>query len=42
VNISRSGYDYEPCSESEENLKLMLELDKLHLIWNSRRSGAGV
>lgn len=31
VNISRSGYYYKPCTESEENLKLMLELDKLHL-----------
>ena len=31
VNISRSGYYYEPCAESEENLKLMLELDKLHM-----------
>lgn len=35
VNISRSGFYYEPCSESEENLKLMLELDKLHLKWSS-------
>ena len=31
VNISRSGYYYEPCTESEENLKLMRELDELHL-----------
>jgi putative transposase len=31
VNISRSGFYYEPCAESAENLKLMLQLDKLHL-----------
>jgi putative transposase len=35
VNISRSGFYYEPCPESEENLKLMLELDHLHLQWPS-------
>jgi putative transposase len=31
VNISRSGFYYEPCPETEENLELMLALDKLHL-----------
>jgi putative transposase len=29
--VSRSGYYYEPCPESPENLRLMRRLDELHL-----------
>jgi putative transposase len=31
MNISRSGYYYEPSPETEENLRLMRKLDELHL-----------
>ena len=31
LGISRSGYYYEPCPESAENLALMRRLDQLHL-----------
>ena len=31
LGVSRSGYYYEPCSESSENLRLMRRLDELHL-----------
>jgi putative transposase len=31
LEISRGGYYYEPCPESEENLTLMRQLDELHL-----------
>ena len=31
LGISRSGYYYEPCPESAENLALMRRLDELHL-----------
>jgi len=40
LGISRSSYYYEPCPESEENLKLMCRLDQLHLdhpVYGSRR-----
>lgn len=40
LGISRSGFYYEPCSESEENLALMRRLDELHLerpVYGSRR-----
>jgi len=40
VGISRSGFYYEPCPESEENLGLMRRLDELHLehpVYGSRR-----
>lgn len=43
VGISRSGFYYQPCPESEENLALMRRLDKLHLehpVYGSRRLGA--
>lgn len=32
LNIHRSGLYYKPCGESEYNLHVMLEIDKLHLI----------
>ncbi len=31
LNIHRSGLYYKPCSESEFNLRLMFEIDKMHL-----------
>lgn len=31
LGVSRSGYYYEPCAESAENLALMRHLDELHL-----------
>ena len=31
LGVSRSGYYYEPCPESAENLRLMRRLDELHL-----------
>ncbi len=31
LGLSRSGYYYEPCPESEENLELMRLLDKQYL-----------
>ena len=40
LGISRSGYYYEPCPETEENLQLMRRLDELHLahpVYGSRR-----
>jgi putative transposase len=40
VGISRSGFYYEPVSESEENLALMRKLDEMHLkhvVYGSRR-----
>lgn len=40
VGISRSGFYYQPCPESEENLALMRRLDELHLarpVYGSRR-----
>ena len=40
MNISRGGYYYQPCAESEENLALMRQLDELHLrypVYGSRR-----
>ena len=40
VGISRSGFYYEACPESEENLALMRRLDELHLeypVYGSRR-----
>ena len=40
IGISRSGFYYEPVSESEENLGLMRRLDELHLehpVYGSRR-----
>ena len=40
LGISRSGYYYEACPESEENLKLMRRIDELHLehpVYGSRR-----
>jgi len=40
LGISRSGYYYEPCPETEENLALMRRLDELHLehpVYGSRR-----
>jgi putative transposase len=43
VGISRSGFYYQPCPESEENLALMRRLDELHLkhpVYGSRRLGA--
>ena len=38
VGISRSGFYYEPVSESEENLALMRRLDELHLDYPSKRN----
>lgn len=32
LGVSRSGYYYEPCPESPENLRLMRRLDELHLL----------
>jgi putative transposase len=43
MNLSRSGYYYEPVPESEENLALMRRLDELNLqhpVYGSRRLGA--
>jgi putative transposase len=43
LGISRSGYYYECCPESAENLALMRQLDELHLahpVYGSRRLGA--
>ena len=40
VGLARSGYYYEPCGETEENLTLMRRLDRLHLdhpVYGSRR-----
>jgi putative transposase len=40
LGISRSGYYYEPCPETAENLALMRRLDELHLerpVYGSRR-----
>lgn len=40
LGIIRSGYYYEPCPETEENLRLMRRLDELHLehpVYGSRR-----
>ena len=40
MGLSRSGYYYEPVSESEENLALMRRLDELNLehpVYGSRR-----
>lgn len=40
VGISRSGFYYEPVTESEQNLALMRQLDELHLdhpVYGSRR-----
>jgi putative transposase len=40
VEVSRSGFYYEPCAETEENLALMRRLDELHLarpVYGSRR-----
>lgn len=42
MGLARSGYYYEPCAETEENLKLMRRLDQLHLahpVYGSRRLG---
>ena len=40
MGLSCSGYYYQPCPETEENLHLMLCLDQLHLehpVYGSRR-----
>jgi len=40
LEISRTAYYYEPCPETEENLRLMRKLDELHLenpVYGSRR-----
>jgi putative transposase len=40
LGITRSGFYYEPCPETEENLRLMRRLDELHLehpVYGSRR-----
>ena len=40
LELCRSGYYYEPCAESAENLALMRRLDQLHLdhpVYGSRR-----
>jgi putative transposase len=40
LEISRTAYYYQPCSETEENLRLMRQLDELHLenpVYGSRR-----
>ena len=40
LEISRTAYYYEPCPETEENLRLMRRLDELHLdnpVYGSRR-----
>jgi putative transposase len=40
LDLSRSGYYYQPCPESPENLALMRRLDELHLehpVYGSRR-----
>ena len=40
MNVSRSGFYYEPCLESEENLALMRRIDEMHLerpVYGSRR-----
>jgi len=33
LGLSRSGYYYEPCPETEQNLALMRRLDEMHLIY---------
>ena len=40
LSISRGAYYYQPCPETEENLELMRQLDKLHMrypMYGSRR-----
>jgi len=40
LGISRSGYYYEPCPESAENLQVMRQLDAMHMdhpVYGSRR-----
>jgi putative transposase len=40
LELSRTAYYYEPCPETEENLRLMRRLDELHLehpVYGSRR-----
>jgi putative transposase len=40
LGLSRSGYYYEPCAETPENLALMRRLDQMHLehpVYGSRR-----
>lgn len=40
LEISRTAYYYQPCSETQENLRLMRQLDELHLenpVYGSRR-----
>jgi putative transposase len=40
LGITRGGFYYEPCPETEENLRLMRRLDELHLehpVYGSRR-----
>ena len=40
LEISRTAYYYEPCPETEENLRLMRRLDELHMespVYGSRR-----
>lgn len=40
VDVSRSGFYYEPCAETEENLALMRVLDEMHMarpVYGSRR-----
>ena len=40
LGLTRSGFYYEPCAETEENLSLMRRLDELHLerpVYGSRR-----
>jgi len=40
LEISRTAYYYQPCPETEENLKLMRRLDELHMehpVYGSRR-----
>jgi putative transposase len=40
IGISRSGYYYQPCPETDENLQLMRRLDELHMdypVYGSRR-----
>ena len=42
LDISRGAYYYQPCPETEENLRLMRLLDELHLehpVYGSRRLG---
>jgi putative transposase len=40
LGFARSGFYYEPCPETEENLALMNKLDRLHMdrpVYGSRR-----